>query len=111
MSQPLHKSTAQVMAVLNTLLEHGGWLSQRALSQAAGVPRATLAPMLEELAAGGWVECEPFEDSLQYAIGPGLPRIGIAWLRLQARHVERLQARVNAGLSDTTDALQEVLDG
>lgn len=89
-----HAATADVIALLSALLEHGGWVTSGQLGLT--LHRDTARRMLRELARAGWVEAREGEGETRYRIGPELPRIGLGYLALLQAEQEQLAGRFAA---------------
>lgn len=96
MSETTHQPTADVVAIVGHLLEHGGWARSAEIGRVAGVHRDTARRILRELGDAGWVEARPIDGETRYRIGPELPRLGLAFLALLQREQEETKRRWTA---------------
>lgn len=104
---------ARGLSVLRALADAPGPLSNRALADATGIPKATVSRLAATLAAGGFVQQDA--DSERFQLGPALLDLSSAYLRnfdmraLCRPHLaalaDRTQASVHLGVRDGLDIL------
>ena len=88
---------SQHRAILEALLAHGGWMMTSQVAEAAEVARDTARRFLRDDAREGWVERQTFETGEErWRIGPVLPRLGLAYLRLLEREQSAIRERFDA---------------
>lgn len=103
-----HKGTSHVCAILDTLLEHGGWMNTKAVAATAEVPRPTAKDILAELTTRHWVEHRESDGAQLWRIGPELPRIGLTYLDLQQRAAQAARLNVQRALAGCDAALAHI---
>lgn len=91
-----HQATADLVSMMDVLLEHGGWMKTGTVAERAGLGRDTARRMLRELGAAGWVEGAELDGEERWRIGPVLPRLGLAYLDLLRQKQEQLRASYDA---------------
>lgn len=104
---------ARGMAVLRALAQARGPLSNRALADATGIPKATVSRLAATLCAGGFVQQDA--DSERFSLGPALLDMSSAYLRTfdmramcrphLASLADEVHASVHLGVCDGTDVL------
>lgn len=104
---------ARGLAVLRALADAPGPLSNRALADATGIPKATVSRLAATLVTGGFVQQDP--DSERFQLGPALLDLSSAYLRnfdmralcrpYLAELADRAQASVHLGVRDGLDIL------
>lgn len=88
-----HKATANVVLLLQCLLEHPGWMTLADLADATSIHRTTLEAMLGELVDVAWVEAE---RNTRFRLGPGLPRLGLTFQEQLLNQMAGVRARWDA---------------
>lgn len=104
---------ARGLSVLRALADAPGPLSNRALTDATGIPKATVSRLAATLVAAGFVQQDP--DSERFQLGPALLDLSSAYLRnfdmralcrpYLAELADHAQASVHLGLRDGLDIL------
>ena len=104
-AEPLHTATANVADVLDVLLAFPGWLGTKDIAARSSTHRDTTRRILAELERRGWVEHRLVDETDAWAIGPELPRIGLAYLeRLGAEQARLRGMAAHATLPWRSDA-------
>lgn len=90
-----HEGTANVVQVVATLAQHGGYLPTSQVAMRTGIGRDQVRRILWELAEQGWVQraTEEDGDGDRWALGHELPQIGLTWQARLVREAEALRGR------------------
>lgn len=93
---PSHEATAAVVRTILHLVEHGGWIATAALAEKTGIGRDNQRRILVELLTYAWVERSTDEQGDRWICGPGLPRLGLAYLELLNERSRSLRSTFEA---------------